>query len=380
MKIFQKLRFYLFLITKSGKLNLDMISLNQKRIHNKDKILGWKDGYPSYCLLAPPLLSKPQANFFTTKLLSVYQWRNLPEMINLAITDGCNCSCQHCSFVSMKKKAQTLNTKELMAVIFDAQKLGVSTINLVGGEPLIHPDILSLVNCVNKDLSQVILFTNGFFLEEKAAGLKKAGLYSVIVSLDSFESGVHDRLRSLPGLFEKAVRGIRQAQKEGLLVGISTVVSRETVKNGELEKLIEFGKDLNVNEILIFDAVPTGNYSCKQHLIGEQPYLADIISISEKYNNLAEYPGIFAYSYVRSHHALGCAGGVCYFYVSPYGDVCPCDFNPMSVGNVKEVSLHLLWDRFSRNPDFCKATWNGCKMQDREFREKYKEQLLSKSF
>ncbi len=90
-----------------------------------------------------------------------------------------------------------------------------SIINLVGGEPLMRQDLTEIISSVNKDLSTVILFTNGWFLEEKASELKKAGLDGVYISIDSSIENEHDRLRQRKGLFRKALAGLKKAKKIG---------------------------------------------------------------------------------------------------------------------------------------------------------------------
>ncbi len=196
------------LFFKGPKSWFGFIKITNKRFCNStDKIIGWSGGYPSFYLLSPPLLSGPASNSLTTRIMSIYQWRKLPDYASIAIIDNCNCDWDYCSFTSMQKKTNPMPTDELKNSIKQAQELGVATINFTGGEPLMHQDILELIEFVDKDLSQAILFTNGFFLQKKAKVLKKAGLTSVIVSIDSTDANRHDSRRGLDGLFEKAIQG-----------------------------------------------------------------------------------------------------------------------------------------------------------------------------
>ena len=54
-----------------------------------------------------------------------------------------------------------LRLEEIRRLIHDAQQLGVSILTLVGGEPLLRPDLAALIASVDKGLSTVVLFTNG---------------------------------------------------------------------------------------------------------------------------------------------------------------------------------------------------------------------------
>ncbi|MCP4133721.1 MAG: radical SAM protein [bacterium] len=376
MKFSSFARFIFTMLTKGSRYGFDFLTIANKRFCNSsNKIIGWHKGYPSFYLLSPPLLSKPFANSLTSRLMSIYQWRKLPDLAGVAVNDACNCSCEYCSFTSMEKNNTSnrpaLTTAELKKTLSQIQELGASTINLVGGEPLMHDDIFEIIGSIDKDLSQVILFTNGYFLKEKAKGLRKAGLTSVIVSIDSALPNIHDQKKGLDGLFDKAIEGIRQARKEKLLVGLSTVLLKEDMKNGNLEKIFELGKRLKINGIILFDAIPTGNYAARPDVAWHNDEQEELIKIVEEYHNKNDYPGIHAYSFSKSSRGIGCAGGISHFYISPYGDVCPCDFNPMSTGNVKDEPLHQLWDRFSQYPEFACSSLNGCKMKDETFKEKY---------
>jgi MoaA/NifB/PqqE/SkfB family radical SAM enzyme len=233
----------------------------------------------------------------------------------------------------------------------------------VGGEPLMQKDIVDIVQSVNKDKCQVMMFTNGWFLKEKAKDLKKAGLTTIIVSIDSADQAAHDKFKGKDGLFEKAVEGIKEAVKQKLLVGISSVIHKEDIDNGNLAKIIEMSKKLKINQNIVFEAIPVGNYSSKTDLSWTDEEREKLINYCDQYNNKKNYQGVYAYSYVKSYKSMGCSGGVIYFYVSPYGDVCPCDFNSLCVGNVKNEPLHVLWDKFNEKNSYCSTSLSGCRSQ-----------------
>jgi len=361
---FNRLRFYWAMLVKGSRLGTDFLEMTNRRFCNSSsKITGWHRGYPATTCWAPPMLSRPALNGLTTRIMSVYQWRKLPDFVSVAVTDACNCACEHCSATSMGgSKGPLLSTAEWKGVLRQAQDLGVSTVGIVGGEPLLREDLCELVASVDADRSQVVLFTNGWALEARARELARAGLTSVLVSLDSADPAQHDGRKALAGCFERAVAGIEAARRRGLLVGISAVVRPGDVESGALGRLCDLGKQLRVNQVLFFDAVPTGNYLDRADLVWSHPQLDAIIDACAEYQRRPDYPGVHCYAYSKSHRGLGCAGGVSQLYVSARGEVCPCDFDPASVGNVREAPLHALWDRFSAEGRTCTAL-DGCRRQ-----------------
>jgi MoaA/NifB/PqqE/SkfB family radical SAM enzyme len=263
-----------------------------------------------------------------------------------------------------------MTTEEMIDVIRQCQDLGVAIINFVGREPLLRKDILELIKAVDKKRSISVMYTNGYFLEEYADKLRKAGLDNIAVSIDSHIPARHDSIKKVKGIFERAVKGIKACKKAGLTVAISCCIDEKSVKDGTLVNIIELGKRLKVNEVLVYDAKPVGAFSCRKDLFYEKGWIQDTIDIAQKYNQKYDYPGIYNYAYLRTYKSLGCGGGTTYFAISPYGDVCPCDFNKTSFGNILKKPLYLIWDKISTNPDLCKASWNGCRLKDPKINKK----------
>jgi MoaA/NifB/PqqE/SkfB family radical SAM enzyme len=358
-----RLRLSWAMLVKGSRLGSDFLEVTNRRFCNSSsKIIGWRHGCPSYYLLAPPMLSRPALSGLTTRIMSVYQWRKLPDFASLAVTETCNAACEHCSATSMRSSAGLLSTSEWKGVIRQVQDLGVSTVSFVGGEPLLREDLCELVASVDPDRSQAILFTNGWALADRARDLARAGLTSVLVSLDAADAAEHDRRKALPGAFEGAVAGIAAARRQKLLVGLASVVRPGDVESGALGRVCDLGRDLRVNQVLFFDAVPTGNYAQRPDLSWADPQLQQIVDACAAYQARDDYPGVHSYTYSKSHRGVGCAGGVSQLYVSARGEVCPCDFDPSSVGNVREAPLHVLWDRFSAAGRSC-SSLEGCRRQ-----------------
>jgi len=255
-------------------------------------------------------------------------------------------------------------------LIQDTQDLGVSVINFVGGEPLMRDDLPEIIKSVDKDFSTTILFTNGWNLLERAKELKQAGLDSVYISIDAAIASKHDQFRQKPGLFDKAIAGIRKAKQLGFSCGISTTMTPESFADGELDRIIELGKSIGIHEILVFDALPSGRYKERLDLVDNYNWVEEMINSAKKYNQNPNYPGVVFFAYFSSYKSVGCSCGTSYFYVSPYGDIMSCDFNHAKFGNILEQPLWKIWDRLTNLPEFCQAKWGGCKIKDSEFRQK----------
>lgn len=372
MSFFEKLKLKYFIATRSTGFSLDYFERFFKIFLNHSKVIHWRNGFPVYSMSTPALYSRPMGNFLSRQIYRTIQNRNMPNLMSFAVNDDCNARCGHCSFYKgvHDAKREVMNVEQAKKVIADAQELGVSIINIVGGEPTLREDLSEIIRSVDKDLSTVIMFTNGSILSAKAAELKEAGLDGVYVSIDSSDPKKHDLSRMIPGLYDKAMQGILDAKKVGLTTGLSVVVTPESFKAGELDRLIELAKKSGVHEVIVFDSMPTGRYAYRKDLIDNNDWIEDLITSVKKYNDDPTYPGILVYAYATSFRSAGCSCGTSYFYISPYGDMMSCDFNHAIFGNVLKQPLYKVWSDLTTKPEFNCAKWGGCKIKDSEYLKK----------
>ncbi len=367
---FASLRFRWFIATNTLPYTADYLDRVYKIYLNHNKIIHYRDGRPVYSLSAPAIFSKPAAHFFARSLYKTIQNKNTPNMMSFAINDECNAVCKHCSFFAgVDDKSRTVLTLvQAQKAIVDAQEFGVSVINIVGGEPLLRPDLMELLSSIDKDASTVLMFTNGWLLAEKAQQLKKSGLDSVYVSIDAADAEEHDRLRGKKGLFQKGMEGIIAAKRAGLSVGISSCITPESYQKGEFQRIVELGKRMGVHEVLIFDAMPTGRFQGRKDLVDNNDWVEEMLQKSIPYHTDYSYPGVLLWPYATSHRSVGCSCGTSYFYLSPYGDMMSCDFNHKPFGNILERPLYQLWEQMTSMKDFECAKWGGCKIKSAESR------------
>jgi MoaA/NifB/PqqE/SkfB family radical SAM enzyme len=333
------------------------------------KVIHFRDGHPVYSLSTPALYSKPAAHMLARTLYRGIQNKNIPNLMTFAVTDVCNAHCGFCSFYeSVDDPTRTpMNLAQCREAIRAAQELGVSIITFVGGEPLKRPELPQIIASVDKELSATAMFTNGWALEGMARRLRDSGLDGVYVSLDASVPAAHDRLRGVPGLFERGLRGLDAALATGMSVGISTCLTPESFADGEFERMVELARARGVHELIVFDAMPAGRFRERAGLIDNEGWKEELITRAGRYNKDSRYPGVLTHAYTVSHRSVGCSCGASYFYLSPYGDISSCDFNHRPFGNILEEPMYAVWDRMTTDPAYHTAKWGGCKVKDSEF-------------
>jgi MoaA/NifB/PqqE/SkfB family radical SAM enzyme len=239
----------------------------------------------------------------------------------------------------------------------------------------LRQDIFELISYVNQKKTVPILFTNGLLLTQNNVNkLAKAGLYSLFVSIDSSLPDEHNKLRGVNGLFETAIEGIRRAKEKGIFVGLSSYATQSSTKKGEYKKLHEFAKELGVHNVMLFDGVPTGKIlkDTSELLTTEQH--EEIREFSQDIHNHKIVPPLSSQSWQNSIESylagVGCLAAYIQYYISAYGEVSPCDFTPLSFGNIREEPLKKIWKKMIHHPAYNHRV-TSCRMQNAQFRYFY---------
>jgi cyclic pyranopterin phosphate synthase len=161
----------------------------------------------------------------------VDQFRRPITYLRISVTDRCNLRCVYCmpeAGLPWIPKAEILSFEEIERVVDAAAAVGVRSIRLTGGEPLIRPDLPRLVRMLAAipGITDIALSTNGMMLADQVAALVAAGLHRVNVSLDTLREDRFFAIARRRGL-ERVLAGIDAALAAGLApVKINCVVMR----------------------------------------------------------------------------------------------------------------------------------------------------------
>ncbi|MGQ9919722.1 MAG: 12,18-didecarboxysiroheme deacetylase [Desulfobacca sp.] len=143
------------------------------------------------------------------------------------ITRRCNLKCVHCyAQATATQPEDELTLEQGLAVLDDLKAFGVPVVLFSGGEPLMHPQLLTLVERAVTLGLRAVISTNGTLIDRQmAARLKDFGLSYVGISLDGTVP-THDRFRGQRGAFAAAMAGVRHCQEAGIKVGLRFTINR----------------------------------------------------------------------------------------------------------------------------------------------------------
>ncbi|MCX5849233.1 MAG: radical SAM protein [Deltaproteobacteria bacterium] len=329
-----------------------------------------------YSLYLPPMPSRAHVRHMETIIRNLLFKETRPLAATIGVTSRCQLECAHCSAASSSRVGLELSKTEIENVIQESVDIGVTNITFTGGEPLLRKDIEELVAAVARRDTVALIFTNALALDEKKAlALKEAGLTAVFISLDSSDPAEHDRLRGRNGLFLSVKEGVKNAIRAGLAVCLSTYATNESVRDKKLSQITALAADWGVHEISVFDAIPTGRMIHNEEImLTKESHLAilkEARELNRRYNGRLR---IVTQSWTNTRSGLaiiiGCLAGHFQFHITPTGEFTPCDFTPLSFGNVRTNSVGNLWQKVIEHSAY-RHHCQKCRMQMSSFREKY---------
>ena len=244
-----------------------------------------------------------------------------------------------------------LSTQEACSVIDQIRATGTPIVVLSGGEPLLREDVYAIARYGTEKGLRMVMGTSGYFIDqETAVNLKDAGIRAVAISLDSKDPGVHDSFRGVEGVWEKAVQAIGHCRDAGIAVQINMSVMRSVIS--EVKDVIRLGKSLGVRDYQLFFPIPTGRARqieprspeeyeelIRQILIHYRDSGLNIRpTCAPQFRRIADELGISNPAWGR-----GCLAGISYCRIFANGDVTPCPYLPVSVGNVRTTPFSEIW-------------------------------------
>ena len=360
-----KEKFISYLLSKALGKAVDKFGIEEKSLKDRLKDPYMRKGIANILMgIAKYGITRPQRLY-------------APFMIVWDFTKQCNLKCKHCYANAGPKPApDELTLDQRFEVLRQLDEAGVAAISFSGGEPLINKDFWPVAKKAAELGIYVSIATNGTLIVSSIAKrLKEIGVRYVEVSLDSPYPEKHDEFRGIKGAWNAAVRGIKNAKKAGLEVGIATTVTKLNLK--DIPEMIKLARELKVNRFIAFNFVPTGRgreifeldlspkereelleYLYKEWTKGSMQIFSTapmyaVISLRHVDKGHKVSPTHFAElaipeEYLSAGFALaeflgGCGAGRIYCSVEHNGDIYPCVFLPIKIGNVIKDGFLNVW-------------------------------------
>ena len=253
-----------------------------------------------------------------------------PIHMSIELTSRCNFKCKYCyrsaEVASSDNQTQfTLPGQEILQILGKMSKGGVSVIELTGGEPLLHPDILEIIDYCGKNFTLCALLTNGTYVtEEIAQALENAGNFLIGISLDGPNEEIVDELAGYRGAYKKICNSFRILAEHNLLARAGMTVIPENIDY--IEDTLLLAKECRVSAFTASTIMMMGRASemelKQEHLCR---FVRNMAELSEKYPDILLQTGAKGKEFAEKRG--NCGAGYQGFAIGPNGDVRACLVN-----------------------------------------------------
>jgi MoaA/NifB/PqqE/SkfB family radical SAM enzyme len=266
---------------------------------------------------------------------------------------ACNMKCEHCceepymtrdliKRTGQKDPRPQMTLDNYRKLSEECDELGIFRFVITGGEALLDKSLGELITTLNPLKHLIILDTNGYYFDAaKAKWFSDLGGYKVQISLDSFNREEHDQFRNTPGAYDRAIQAFKAAKDEGLELLLSTCLVRGRVFSAEFERLIAYCAEESI-PLYVTLAKPVGSarehdeWVCTKKDVDQLKYLED------KHN-------IFTHMTPNYGQPGKCITVKGINTVNHDGEIIPCPYMDLSIGNVTKEPLKDILERGMRN-------------------------------
>ena len=265
----------------------------------------------------------------------------------------CNLQCQHCCeepYMERDLIARTgkpdprrqMDLADYADLSRQADEYGIFRFVLTGGEAMLDKNFEPLVAALNPDRHLIILDTNGWHFDEKKVNwFASLGGYKAQISLDSYYEAEHDAFRNRKGSYKRAMRSIEATKRGGLELLISTCIVKGRVFSREFQELVAFC-DANEIPLYVTLAKPVGSAREHDEWICTKEDVDRLKELEDRHNVFTHMTP----SYGMPGRCITVKG---INTINHDGEVVPCPYMDLSIGNLNDLPLAEILGRGMRN-------------------------------
>jgi hopanoid biosynthesis associated radical SAM protein HpnH len=178
----------------------------------------------------------------------------------------CNLACAGCGKIQHPDHIlrQRMPVAQAVAAV---EECGAPVVSIAGGEPLVHPEIDTIVHALMARKKFVYLCSNALLMEKKMDLFEPSPYFAWAVHVDGLRER-HDKSVCREGVFDKAVSAIREAKRRGFRVTTNTTFFSDDTPATVREVLDFLNDDLEVDQMMISPAYAYEKAPDQEHFPG----------------------------------------------------------------------------------------------------------------
>jgi hopanoid biosynthesis associated radical SAM protein HpnH len=189
-----------------------------------------------------------------------------PLLLELEPLFACNLKCAGCG--KIQQPADLLKRRmPVEQAVAAVEECGAPMVSIAGGEPLMHPEIETIVAELVRRKKFVFLCTNALLLPKKIDKFRPSRYFAFTVHIDGLRER-HDASVCKEGVFDEAVAAVREAQRRGFRVTTNTTFFNTDTPQTVIEVLDYLNDDLHVDEMMLSPAYAYEKAPDQEHFLG----------------------------------------------------------------------------------------------------------------
>ena len=290
-----------------------------------------------------------------------------PQTFSVELTDRCNLECTYCYGSYLKNKGRYYEFENLKELFLTLAEKGVYTIELTGGEPLLHPKFKEILLLALSNFEKVNILSNGVLFNEEIFAIIKNNIdkISVQISIDGCSEETNCKIRQTKNSWKKSLNTLLKLQEYGIPYRVGYMITPENIH--EIEDVCKLFEKENLKNI-VFSLISTDFGRGENY----KKFNFDVASISSLIEEMkTKYNKIFFKSsrvYDLSNRTDNCGIGWQHATISPYEIVKSCMLldDKSKLGSLKKQSISdifksdkvLFYANFSKK--FDEELCDGC--------------------
>lgn len=291
----------------------------------------------------------------TSEYMSKY-FREKPHIFSFQfeLTSRCNERCRHC-YLPGSRNMHDMDTALVIDLLdqlhggsLDAQEEGTLHVTFSGGECLLHPDFIPILQHARKNDFMISILSNVTMLNDDILqAIKEANIKLLQVSLYSMDPDEHDYITQLPGSLKKTLDSLERLIAADIPVQISCPTMKRNYKT--YKEVLKWAYDHHTKGYTDYIMMArtdqsTDNLDCCRMTIEQtRELLEEIVDYDVEYRTLLDATDKFKVPANLANQPV-CGAGCDSMCVAADGTFYPCSgFQGYPLGNAKTQTVHDVW-------------------------------------
>lgn len=268
-----------------------------------------------------------------------------PRHATIEITEQCNLKCTYC-YNSASPSLTCHMPMDKIEKLFDLlSSNGVYTLEISGGEPMIHPSIYEILELAFRKFNWVAILSNGVYFPNNLLKLIKSNkdkFAGFQISIDGSNEEITYKLRQIKNTFSKSIDTIKKLIENDIFVRVVTVLTDDNIY--DLRNMCELVRNIGVKHFGVTLVEEWGRANENIRKIIKTKYREEFDKVKSDYDDILDNYKILDKYKTTIKEINNCGAGGRSVTITPHGDVKACPTSSIYIGNIFTTDYFTLFN------------------------------------